>query len=35
MRMLTKKIKDLNYNNYNPQIIAVSKTFSMDNKTIN
>ena len=28
---VNKKIKDLNYNNYNPQIIAVSKTFSMDN----
>ena len=28
---VNKKIKDLNYNNYNPQIIAVSKTFSMEN----
>ena len=29
---INKKIKDLNYSNYNPQIIAVSKTFSMKNK---
>ena len=28
---VNKKIKDLNYSNYNPQIIAVSKTFSMEN----
>tara|TARA_B100002019_G_scaffold291998_1_gene313777 strand:+ start:865 stop:1527 length:663 start_codon:yes stop_codon:yes gene_type:complete len=28
---VNKKIKDLNYSNYAPQIIAVSKTFSMDN----
>ena len=28
---VNKKIKDLNYSNYKPQIIAVSKTFSMDN----
>ena len=28
---INKKIKDLNYSNYNPQIIAVSKTFSMKN----
>ena len=27
---LNKKIEDLNYKNYNPQIIAVSKTFSME-----
>ena len=28
---VNKKIEDLNYKNYNPQIIAVSKTFSMEN----
>ena len=28
---INKKIKDLNYSNYKPQIIAVSKTFSMKN----
>ena len=28
---VNKKIKDLNYSNYAPQIIAVSKTFSMNN----
>ena len=28
---INKKIKDLNYSDYNPQIIAVSKTFSMKN----
>ena len=28
---VNKKIKDLNYSNYRPQIIAVSKTFSIDN----
>ena len=28
---VNKKIKDLNYSNYKPQIIAVSKTFSIDN----
>ena len=28
---VNKKIKDLNYSNYNPLIIAVSKTFSMEN----
>ena len=28
---VNKKIKDLNYSNYLPQIIAVSKTFSMEN----
>ena len=28
---VNKKIKDLNYRNYKPQIIAVSKTFSIDN----
>ena len=28
---VNKKIKDLNYRNYLPQIIAVSKTFSMEN----
>ena len=28
---VNKKIKDLNYINYTPQIIAVSKTFSMEN----
>ena len=28
---LNKKIEDLNYKNYNPQIIAVSKTFAMEN----
>jgi len=27
---VNKKIEDLNYKNYNPQIIAVSKTFSME-----
>ena len=26
-----QKIQELNYTNYNPKIIAVSKTFSMDN----
>jgi len=25
-----KKIKELNFSNYNPQIIAVSKTFQME-----
>ena len=28
---VNKKIEDLNYKNYNPQIIAVSKTFAMEN----
>tara|TARA_Y100000590_G_C15380606_1_gene886170 strand:- start:118 stop:780 length:663 start_codon:yes stop_codon:yes gene_type:complete len=28
---INKKISDLNYNNYKPQIIAVSKTFPMEN----
>jgi len=28
---VNQKIQELNYTNYNPKIIAVSKTFSMDN----
>ena len=28
---VNQKISDLNYNNYKPQIIAVSKTFSKEN----